>query len=509
MVPTSTSETTTSAASRYGPRTMTVVEEAPSNVRRVRELAGERPDEIAYVHLAIDGSDSSVTWAELHRRSSQVAAALAARGVGLGDRVGLGVRNSPEFVFAVLATWKLGAVPIPVRWDVPDWELERLKQVIEPKLYISPDDLTWIDATADDPVPELPEVLSPYSNGICSSGATGTPKVILSQAPPVFNPTMSVPIAEAFMTITRPQRILVPAPMYHINAFATLSSMLTGDQLFVLEKFDAARIVDVIERSRITTFTGTPTMLQRIADLPGVDDHDLSSIEWVLIGAAPIAPSLVHRWAKLIGAEKIIIAYGSTEGLGLTVLNGAEWLDHEGSVGRGYMGAEIRILGDDGAELPVGEIGNVFVRSPNYRGALYLGKAPQIPMTEDGYGTVGDMGYVDDDDYLYLVDRRVDLIITGGANVFPAEVEAALIDHPKIADVVVVGLKDPEWGRRVHAIIEPTDPADPPTFDEIRAYVKSRLLPYKVPKSIELVEGIPRSEAMKVNRGRLVEARGG
>src|SRR6516225_9356039 len=171
---------------------MTVVEEAPSNVRRVRELAGERPDEIAYVHLAIDGSDSSVTWAELHRRSSQVAAALAARGVGLGDRVGLGVRNSPEFVFAVLATWKLGAVPIPVRWDVPDWELERLKEVIEPKLYISPDDLPWIDATAKDPVPELPEVLSPYSNGICSSGATGTPKVILSQAPPVFNPTMSV-----------------------------------------------------------------------------------------------------------------------------------------------------------------------------------------------------------------------------------------------------------------------------------------------------------------------------
>jgi bile acid-coenzyme A ligase len=130
-------------------------------------------------------------------------------------------------------------------------------------------------------------------------------------------------------------------------------------------------------------------------------------------------------------------------------------------------------------------------------------------MTPDGFGTVGDMGYLDADGYLYLVDRRVDLIISGGANVFPAEVEAALIDHPKIADVVVIGLKDLEWGRRVHAVIEPTDPADPPTFDEVKAYVKSRLLPYKVPKSIELVESIPRSEAMKVNRGRLVETRGG
>jgi bile acid-coenzyme A ligase len=119
------------------------------------------------------------------------------------------------------------------------------------------------------------------------------------------------------------------------------------------------------------------------------------------------------------------------------------------------------------------------------------------------------MGHVDGDGYLYLADRRVDLIVTGGANVFPAEVEAAIVDHPKVADVVVIGLRDPEWGKRVHAVIEPADPGDPPTFDEIRNYAKSRLLPYKVPKSMELVGAIPRSEATKVNRGRLVEERGG
>ena len=474
-----------------------------------RELSEQLPGEVAYVHLAMDGAESSVTWSELDRRSSQVAAALALRGVGYGDRVALGIRNSPELVFAVLATWKLGAVPIPVRWDVPGWELDRLKEVIEPEVYVSPDDLSWIDATAGDPVAELPEVVSPNSSGICSSGSTGTPKVILSQGPPVFNPVLSVPIAEAFLRVTRPQRILVLAPMYHINAFATLSSMLTGDQLFVLEKFDAARIVDVIERHHLTTFTATPTMLQRIADLPGVDGRDLTSLEWIMQGAAPMPPSLVHRWADLIGAEKIIMAYGSTEGLGLTVLTGLEWMDHQGSVGRGFSGAEVRILDDDGHDVAPGEIGHIFVRSPNYVGATYLGEAPQLHMTDDGFGTVGDMGSLDADGYLYLVDRRVDLIITGGANVFPAEVEAALIDHPKIADVVVVGLKDPEWGRRVHAIIEPTDPNDPPTFDEIKTYTKSRLLPYKVPKTIELIDTIPRSEAMKVNRGRLVETRGG
>ena len=484
-------------------------EEPTSNVARLRQLAEQSPDQIAYVHLAMDGSESSVTWSELHRRAGQVAAALASRGVGFGDRVGLGIRNSPEFVFGVLAAWTLGAVPIPVRWDVPEWELDRLKEVIRPRVYIGPDDLSWIHATAEDPIAELPLVISPNSNGICSSGATGTPKVILSQLPAIFNPLMGTPIAEAFMRVTRPQRILVLAPMYHINAFATLSSMLSGDQLFVLEKFDAARIVDVIERHRITTFTATPTMLQRVADLAGVDDRDFSSIEWIMQGAAPMPPTLVHRWADLIGAEKIVMAYGSTEALGLTVLTGLEWLQHEGSVGRGFSGAEVRILDDDGNDVATGEIGHIFVRSPNYVGATYLGEAPQLQMTDDGFGTVGDMGYLDDDDYLYLVDRRVDLIITGGANVFPAEVEAALSDHPKIADIVVIGLKDEEWGRRVHAIIAPTDPADPPTFDDVKAYTKNRLLPYKVPKTIEIVDAIPRSEAMKVNRGRLVEARGG
>jgi bile acid-coenzyme A ligase len=484
-------------------------DEYPSNVELLRRFAAESPDDVVYVHLALDGTDRDVTWGELDRRSAQIAAAFAARGVGFGDLVGLGIRNSPEFVAAVFAIWKLGAVPVPVRWDVPAWELDQLKRAIDPTLYVSPDDLPWITATAGDPVPDLPLVVSPHVNGICSSGSTGTPKVILRQSPAVDNPVNSTPIAEAWLPVTRPQRILVLAPMYHVNAFSTLANMLTGDRLFVLEKFDAARAVDAIERHRITTFTATPTMLQRIADLPGVDDRDLSSLEWILQGAAPMPPSLVHRWAALIGPEKIIMAYGGSESLGLTVLDGKEWLAHEGSIGRGFRDAEIRILDDDGNDLPPGEIGHIFLRAPGYTGATYLGDVPQIPMTADGFGSYGDMGHVDEDGYLYLADRRVDLIVTGGANVFPAEVEAALVDHPKIADVVVVGLADPEWGRRVHAIIEPVDRDDPPTFDEVRAYVKGRLLPYKVPKSIEIIDSMPRSEAMKINRGRLVEERGG
>jgi bile acid-coenzyme A ligase len=203
------------------------------------------------------------------------------------------------------------------------------------------------------------------------------------------------------------------------------------------------------------------------------------------------------------------MAYGMTEGLGLTALRGDEWLAHPGSVGRGYRDTELRILGPDGTDVPTGEIGEIFLRSPTSGMYRYLGGAPRLATTDDGFETAGDLGRLDEDGFLYIADRRVDLIITGGANVFPAEVESALIDHPGIADVVVVGLSDPEWGRRVHAIVEPADPASPPSADEVIAYAKARLAAYKVPKTVEIVDAIGRSEATKVSRAALVAARGG
>ena len=480
---------------------------------RIRQLAAVQPDEDGdaqvYRQIAVDGSEPAFTWPELDHRSSRLAGALAARGLGPGDRLGLGVRNSPQFALSVLAAWKLGAVPVPVRWDVPDWELTRLREVIAARTYLGDDDVPWIDATAQRDVPDLPDAVSPQVNGICSSGSTGTPKVILSERPGIWDPAFGALMIDPWRPVPRPQTILVLAPMYHANGFATLYSLLAGDHLVVMERFDAARVVDVVERHRVSTFTATPTMLQRIADLPGIDGRDLSSIEWILQGAAPMPPSLVHRWADLIGAERIVMVYGMTEGLGFTALRGDEWMAHPGSVGQPIRETEVRILDPDGHDVPTGEIGEIYLRSPGSRGYRYLGDAAPPAATDDGFQTVGDVGHVDADGYLYLLDRRVDMIVTGGANVFPAEVETALVDHPKIADIVVVGLRDPEWGRRVHAVVEPADPAAPPTQDEVIAYAKSRLAPYKVPKTVELVDAIPRSEATKVNRRALVDARGG
>jgi bile acid-coenzyme A ligase len=481
-----------------------------SLVQRIASLAAERGDERALVFVAADGSEPSLTFAELHDRSSQLAGALAERGLGFGDRLGVGLRNSPQFVLAVFAAWKLGAVPVPMRWDLPEWELERLRKVIDGRVHLDDADRAWIDATAERDVPVLPEVVSPQTSGICSSGSTGTPKVIVANQPALFNPGRAAAFVSAWgLEVPRPQECLVLGPMYHVNGFNVVHNLAAGDHGVLMERFDAARVIDVIERYRVSMFNCTPTMLKRMADVPDVDRRDLSSINCIVQGAAPLPPYLAHRWIELVGAEHFVMAYGMSELLGVTAIRGDEWLAHEGSVGRGINETEMKVLDVDGNEVPPGEVGEVYMRSPLYGGSTYLGEAPQLPTTPDGFQSVGDLGYLDEDGYLYIVDRRVDLIITGGVNVYPAEVETALLEHPAIADVVVIGLKDDEWGRRVHAIVQPHDPANPPTLEEIRAYAKGKLNAHKVPKSLEIVDAIPRSAATKVNRGALVDERGG
>src|SRR3954453_15780643 len=223
--------------------------ELVSIARRVRELSAEAPDEVVFRFVAADGGEVAWTWPELDRRSSQVAGALAERGLGFGDRLGLGLRNSPQFVLASFAAWKLGGVPVAMRWDLPEWELGRLRDAIDGKIHLGEDDLEWIDATDERDVPALPAVTPPQANGICSSGSTGLPTVIVSRRPGIHAPALTTPFAEQWgVTIPRPQTVLVLGPMYHTNGFHALFSLVGGDRIVVMEKFDAARVVDVIER---------------------------------------------------------------------------------------------------------------------------------------------------------------------------------------------------------------------------------------------------------------------
>jgi bile acid-coenzyme A ligase len=477
---------------------------------KLRQLAEQRGDDKALTVIARDRNAQSMTFAELDGRANQWGRALAAAGAKFGSLVALGIPNSEQLVLAALGCWKIGAVPVPMRWDLPDWERSRVLEVIAPAVTVDDETRSVLTTSAaGQSADKLPDVMSPKANGICSSGSTGLPKVILTLAQGTWTPESSFPFLAAWAPTATPQTILVPGPMYHTNGFSPLTYLLGGDELVVLEKFDAAMVVDVIERHRITNFTATPTMLSRIATLPDIRKRDLSSIAWILQGAAVMPHTLLRTWFDLLSPEQVVMAYGMTEGLGLTALRGDEWLAHPGSVGRGFRDTEVRILDQHGQPVEAGELGEVYLRSPMSAGYLYLGGAPLLPSTPDGFRTAGDIGHLDDAGYLYIADRRSDMIITGGANVFPAEVECALAEHDAIADVVVIGLTDGEWGRRVHAVIQLAESSTPLTERDVIAYAKTRLAGYKVPKTVEFIDQIPRTAATKVNRSAMVEARGG
>jgi bile acid-coenzyme A ligase len=489
---------------------MTTPEGVPFG-QRLEDLAEADPQRLSVVIVRREGTTEELTRREVGEQARRWGRALAARGVRPGDRVALPVHNSVELVLGALGAWGVGGVPVPVRWDLPAWERDRVLAVIGAAVVIDEETAPALrEEAALASVDPLPVVTPPHSHGICSSGSTGTPKVIVNTRPGLWIKELSAPFAENFaIPVTRPQMILVPAPMYHTNGFMTLHSLLGGDCLVIMEKFDAGLMLDTIERYGITTFTATPTMLQRVAAVPGVESRDLSTVEWILQGAAMMPPALLRQWFDLLAPEKVVMAYGMTEQLGLSALRGDEWLTHPGSVGRGFRETEIKILDEAQNPVPAGDYGDVYMRSPGTGAYDYLGGAPLLPTTPDGFGTAGDIGRLDAEGYLYLADRRVDMIITGGANVFPAEVEAVLSEHPGIADAVVIGLADDQWGRRVHAIVEPAVPGGDLTEDEVIGFVKERLASYKAPKTVEFVAQLPRTAATKISRSALVEERGG
>jgi bile acid-coenzyme A ligase len=486
--------------------------------RRIRELAELHPDAPALVIADLGGNERVVSWAELDRRADQMAALLAGRGVEAGSMVAVAMANSPEHMMATVAAWRLGACVLPLRYDLPDWERNRLLAVADPAVVVGDWPLPGhavvttaeLDETASLAAGPLPDYVADPAIAIATSGSTGQPKLIVSPGPGTYD--SDVP---AYQTAQRmgsgPGQVqLVPAPLYHTNGFRISHGALDRDELVVLmERFDAALCADLIERHRVTTVTMAPVMLLRLARLPGIEGRDLSSLRSVLQGAGPCPPWLVRFWIDLVGPERFFISYGASERVGVTFLAGDEWLEHPGSVGRG-LSTEVRILDDDGRQVPTGEVGEIFLRqtTDGATGCVYLG-APAAKRTADGFTSVGDMGWLDDDGYLYIADRRVDMIVSGGANVYPAEVEAALLEHPGVADCGVVGLPDDEWGSRVHAVIEPADPESPPSEDELRRHCRERLAAYKVPKSWSVTDRLPRTEAGKLNHSALAAELGG
>lgn len=482
-----------------------------SFTRRLARLADAHPDRPALVFAPISGAEREMSWAELERGTNRLARLLADRGVARTSTVVTGVWNSPELILFTIAAWKLGARVLPLRAVLPPRERDAILRLAQPALVLADwDDRVWptvstrelaaADGYSDGPLPDAPHP----GKCIGSGGSTGHPKLIID---PAWNPVTGIEHGRRLGT--RPGQIqLLAAPLYHNSPFLQTFTGLADDHtLVVMEKFDAARAASLIERHRVSYAYLPPILMRRLALLPDFRQRDFSSFDAMHSSAAVCPVWLKQVWIDKLGPEKVYEVYGSAEGIGATIIRGDEWLEHRGSVGRSPT-CEVRILDAERNPVPPGEVGEIFLRrrdgtAPTFH---YVGAAP-LRTTEDGFASLGDLGWLDQDGYLYIADRRVDMIVSGGANVYPAEVEAALSEHPGLADVAVIGVPDEEWGRRVHAVVEPRDPASPPAVGDLDAHVRERIAAWKAPKTYEFVAQLPRNEAGKIRRSALAAER--
>ena len=450
-------------------------------------------------HVAVICGEQRITRADLDRRSNQVARVLAARGVTAERFVAIVLPNGIDVFVTVVAAWKLGAVPLPLSHRMPDHELRSVLAIVDAATVV----LEPIDATHED-ASEMPPVPLRWWKAMATGGSTGTPKVVLDEASPIADPMAP----QNFMTLDG--TMLVAGPIYHSGPFInSVRGLLVGTTVVLLERFDAEQVLALIELHSVDWTFLVPTMQHRIwrlgADVRG--RYDMSSLRAVVSSGGPYPAWLKAEMIGWLGAETIQEAYGGTEQIGGTAISGTEALQKPGSVGRVRPGYAMCIRDGTGREVMVNKVGQVYFRAidgvPRFR---YLGCDDDAG---DGWASFGDLGWIDEDGYLFLADRRTDLIVTGGANVYPAEVEAAIESHAAVRSSAVIGLPDDDLGQRVHAIIDVAD-ASAADIDAalMRAHLALHLAPYKVPRSFEFVRDALRDESGKVRRFALRAERG-
>ncbi|MCZ4519356.1 AMP-binding protein [Rhodococcus ruber] len=466
--------------------------------------AAARPDA-----PAVTCGTDTLTWAELERDSNRLAHTWSRLGVTPGSYTSIMLDNSPAFMTAAFASWKLGAVPQPLSSRLTPAELRAILEVVVPAGVVGlPDNVgsvanDWVTLPSVTETTEcaesLPLRIAPSWKAPTSGGSTGRPKVVVSGNAAVleevngFADVLRIPTAGT---------VAVPGPLHH-NApfmFAALA-MLRGSHVVLQGRFDAETLLADISSHGVQWLYAVPTMMQRIWRLGPemLGAQDVSTLNLVVHMAAPCPPWLKRAWIGWLGGERILEVYAGTEAQAASAITGTDWLRHPGSVGPAVVG-EFTVLGPDGAPLPPGEVGEVWVR----RGAdsppayTYIGGTART--RDGGWESLGDLGSLDEEGYLYLTDRDTDVVLVGGSNVYPAEVEAALVEHPDIDDACVVGLPHEDLGAVPHAIVQSSAEVD---LDYVLPFLRERLSSYKLPRSLEVVASQLRDDAGKMRRSTL------
>lgn len=476
-------------------------------------LAAQRPDDVVLTTLSVSGDPDTLTRAELRHWSDRLARELASRQVARGDLVPIHLPTGNAFMAATVAIFKAGGTPMPVSDRLPQAELDGLLGLADAKVIISAQAFTadTLDPhrfREGQPIEEtLPERISNPVKALASGGSTGRSKLILTTGDALFDPDN--PVIPMLLRFEPDDLKYSPGPLYHNGPFwFSINMLIRGGRVLLNERFNATQCLAAIETFRPTVLNLVPTMMQRMLREPRWEEANLDSVRVAWHLAAPCPAWAKEGFIDKLGGETVLELWAATESNGLTIIDGCEWQTHRGSVGKG-IGTEILIVDDGRQPLPPGEVGEIFTRMAGAPPPCeYRGSSPLEDIL-DGFTSVGDLGWVDDEGYLYLADRRTDLIIAGGANIFPAEIEAVISQDPRVKDVAVIGLKDDDLGRRVHAVVEALDAGNPPDEAALLDLCQAQLLRYKVPRSLEIVATLPRTEAGKIRRSQLRDERGG
>ncbi|MFF5261586.1 long-chain-fatty-acid--CoA ligase [Actinomadura viridis] len=469
---------------------------------------------------AVSGDGRTVTYAGLHERSSRAARGLLAAGLGRGSRVGYVGKNAPEFFDLLFGAAKIGAVAAPVNWRLTAAEIAAI-------VADSGAGVTLVDAEFAGLAPALPGLVlitgTPYEEWLgrhpaddpgfvgepddvvvqlYTSGTTGVPKGVQ-----LTNTNFAVGERMARRWRLDASSVsLVPMPLFHIGGTGwALAGLYAGCRQVLVRDIDPPALVETFERERITNAFIVPAVLQFMCQVPGAAERDYSALRAITYGASPITSEALRRALETFRAP-LFQLYGMTETTGAIVQLEPEDHDPEGprrhlmrSAGRPYDWVELRIVDPvSGADRAPGEPGELLVRSSQNTSGYWNRPAETAGLfAAGGWLRTGDAGHIDAEGYLFLTDRIKDMIVTGGENVYPIEVEEVLAAHPGIADVAVIGVPDERWGETVKAVVVPR-PGASPAEEEILAYARERLAGFKRPRSVDFVEALPRNPSGKI-----------
>lgn len=509
----------------------------PPEEAELNAIATGGPEQFAETHpdaTALIEGDRRLTWSQWDERANRLAAALAARGFGPESRIGVAIRPRIEWFVVNAAIAKLGAIQVAmnvrltapelayiaedsgtaavvldVREPVPVGDALRAVGVDLIAHVDEPGDTVGLDELVAEGAPVPRTATRQASLIVYTSGTTGRPKGAY-RTTPASDPE----ILSCYIDATRyddaaqgaDRRALLNMPMHHAAGPNHATSCLANGGIAVLQRrFDAEETLALIERHGITHWHAVPTMLQRIFALPEEvrARYDRSTLRKLSVGAAPVPYALKERVFAYFGDGLLYEGYGCTEASMISGMRPEEHRHKPGSSGRPFRHVKVKITDENGAVSPAGTPGEIFVRTPRMIPG-YLGKGPLGPdvLDSDGFFRTGDVGYLDADGYLFVTGRRTDMIIAGGVNIYPAEIEDALRTHPAVADAAVIGVPDDDLGERVHAVVEPHS-GTRPAADELIDFLTGELAGYKRPRTVEYVPELPRNAMGKVVKAQL------